>query len=166
MRTPVFELHIRPMFRATDREHMVFAFDLWDYDAVVAHADEILARLESDMPPAATGGLWPPEWIELFRRWKDGARKRLTLGTATCTLDRTATAVTVTATGTFPAAGFTGWLQLDGETDTTKTYALFFEPPDSPVTGTPGTFTARERYRATDTRSVFIRDATGVRPLP
>ncbi|GGW55754.1 hypothetical protein GCM10010503_36060 [Streptomyces lucensis JCM 4490] len=165
MRTPVFELHIQPMFRATDRVHMSSFFDLWDYDAVVAQADDILIRLEDGMPPVTHGGPWPEEWIELFRRWKDGARKRLELGTATYTLDQTSVAVTITATGTFPAAGCAGWLQLDNETDTAKTYVLYVEQPDAPVAGTPAAFTLKERYRAADTRSVFVRDATGVQQL-
>ncbi|MFC8918572.1 hypothetical protein ACGF5F_05175 [Streptomyces sp. NPDC047821] len=165
MRTPVFELHIRPMFRATDRDHMRFAVDLWDYDAVVAQGGDILDRLEEDMPPVATGGPWPEEWIALFRRWHEGARKRLELGTATYDLTRTATRVEVSATGTFPAAGYEGWLQLDSETDTAKTYVLYFEPPDTPQAGTPSPFTAEETYRATDTRTVFVRDATGVQQL-
>ncbi|WP_370417521.1 hypothetical protein AB8O64_01960 [Streptomyces sp. QH1-20] len=165
MRTPVFELHIQPMFRATDREHMAFAFDLWDYDAVVSQADDILARLENDMPPVAGGGPWPDEWVELFRRWKDGDRKRLEPGTADYAFTRTATAVTVTATGTFPAAGYEGWLQLAEVSDTAKTYVLCFEAPDTPVTGTAEAFTLRERYRPADTRSVFVRDATGVQQL-
>lgn len=137
MRTPVFELHIRPMFRATDKAHMDFAVDLWDYDEVVANADAILARLQSDMPPEATGGLWPEEWITLFRRWKDGARKRLDLGTATFAFQQGTAKTTITATGTFPAAGVVGWLQLESETTTSKTYVLYFEVPDALASGTP-----------------------------
>ncbi|MFF2776079.1 hypothetical protein ACFVU3_14330 [Streptomyces sp. NPDC058052] len=162
MRTPVFELHIQPMFRAIDRDHMSFTMDLWDYDDVVTHADDIMERLEQDMPPLVSGGLWPEEWIALFKRWKEGARKRLELGTATYELTRTATRVEVSATGTFPAAGYKGWLQLENSTDTSKTYVLFFEAPDTPGAGTPTTFAVEERYRATDTRTVFVRDATGV----
>ncbi|MDX3800646.1 hypothetical protein [Streptomyces sp. AK04-3B] len=165
MRTPVFELHIRPMFSATDRDHMRASFDLWDYNDVVGQADDILTRLEDGMPPVTHGGPWPEEWIELFRRWKDGARKRLELGTATYTFNQTATNVTITGTGTLPLAGSRGWLQLDSETDTAKTYVLYVEQPDAPVTGTPAAFTVKERYRATDTRSVFVRDATGVEQL-
>ncbi len=153
------------MFRATDRDHMAFAVDLWDYDSVVAHADDILARLEGDMPPVSTGGPWPPEWITLFRRWNDGARKRLELGTATYGFNATATTATVTATGTFPAAGYEGWLQLEQETDAAKTYVLHFEEPDSPQPGASETFTVKERYRAADTRSVFVRDAGGLQQL-
>ncbi|MEU7011508.1 hypothetical protein [Streptomyces sp. NPDC046332] len=165
MRTPVFELHIRPMFRATDRAHMSYTMDLWDYDDVVARADDILERLEADMPPVVSGGPWPEEWIALFKRWKEGARKRLELGTATYARSQTATRVEITADGTFPAAGYEGWLQLESETSTSKTYVLYFEAPDTPVAGTPAPFTIEEAYRATDTRTVFIRDSTGVQEL-
>ncbi|MFI9615886.1 hypothetical protein ACIHCM_30115 [Streptomyces sp. NPDC052023] len=163
MRTPVYELHIRPMFRATDRAHMAAAMNLWTYEDVVAHADEILDRLEAaNMPPASSGGPWPQEWIDLFRRWKDSGLKRLQLGTAQFTVARSDSEVTVRATGTFPAAGFTGWLQLESETDTAKTYVLYFEPPDAPAAGTAGDFEFTERYAPSDTRAVFVHDSTGV----
>jgi hypothetical protein len=164
MRIPVYELHIRPMFRATDREHMSFAVDLWDYDCVVAHADEILSRLGTDMP-LDSGGPWPEEWIALFRRWTESGHKRLELGTAQFAFHQTATTVTITATGAFPAAGYEGWLQLETETETAKTYVLYFEPPDAPDAGPAGSFTLKERYRATDGRSVSVRDSTGVQQL-
>ena len=77
MRTPFFEIHIRPMFRLTDRDHMSFAFDLHDYDAVAQNADDILQRLESDMPPRVASGPWPEEWIALYKRWIDTGKKRL-----------------------------------------------------------------------------------------
>jgi hypothetical protein len=163
VRTPVFELHIRPLFRATDREHMmlVSGFDLWDYDAVVENADDILAHLEADMPPVTTGGLWPEEAIELFRRWTTTGRKRLELGAAQYTRTAAAGSVTLTATGTFPAAGYRGWLQIESETDASKTYVLYFEPPDAPVAGSGTAFTLRDRYAA-DNRSLFVHDSTGV----
>ena len=50
MRTPVFQLHILPMFRATDREHMRSekGLDLWDYDQVRVQADFILDCLKGE----------------------------------------------------------------------------------------------------------------------
>jgi hypothetical protein len=153
------------MFRATDRKHMDFSVDLWDYDAVVADAERILARLNVDMPPVNAGGPWPDEWIALFRRWNESGHKHLDLGTAQFGFNRTATAVTITATGTFPAAGYEGWLQLETESDKAKTYVLYFEAPDNLATGTAETFNLRERYRADDTRQVFVRDSTGVQQL-
>ncbi|MBP0451165.1 MULTISPECIES: hypothetical protein [unclassified Kitasatospora] len=166
MRTPVFELHIQPMFRAIDREHMTFAVDLWDYDSVVANADEILSRVDGGgMPPDGSGGPWPEEWVAVFRRWNESGHKRLQLGTATFAFSHSGTTNNVTATGTFPAAGFTGWLQLENETDSAKTYVLYYEAPDAPVPGVPAAFTLKERYRDTDARSVFVRDNTGVQQL-
>ncbi|MFJ3791598.1 hypothetical protein [Kitasatospora sp. NPDC090091] len=166
MRTPVYELHIRPMFRATDREHMAFSLDLWDFDSVVANADLVLERIDGGgMPPDDHAGPWPDEWVALFRRWHETGHKRLQVGTAAFTLARTASAVTITATGTFPAAGFEGWLQLESETDTARTYVLYYEAPDSPAAGTPESFTRKERYDATDTRTVFVRDSAGVHEL-
>ncbi|MFJ6633956.1 hypothetical protein ACIQMR_21600 [Streptomyces sp. NPDC091376] len=163
MRTPVYELHIRPMFRATDRDHMSVAMNLWTYEDVVAHADEILDRLTAEsMPPASLGGPWPQEWIDLFRRWKHSGLKRLELGTAQFTVTRSESAVTITATGTYPAAGFAGWLQLESETDTARTYVLYFEPPDAPAAGTAEDFELTERHKPADNRAVFIHDSKGI----
>lgn len=76
-RPPVFELHIRPMFRLLDREHMTTLvtppIDLWNLDAVWAERDDILMRLRGEgsqnMPGTQVGGPWPDEWIALFERW-------------------------------------------------------------------------------------------------
>src|SRR5262245_19190430 len=73
-RAPVFELHIRPMFRILDREHMakwVNSFDLWDLTAVWRQRNEILTRIRDtqDMPGARYGGPWPSEWVQIFERW-------------------------------------------------------------------------------------------------
>ena len=76
-RPPVFELHIRPMFRLLEREHMTTlltpGIDLWDLDAVWAKRNLILEHLRAEglqnMPGVAVGGPWPAEWISLFERW-------------------------------------------------------------------------------------------------
>lgn len=167
MRTPVYELHIRAMVRQIDREHMrqgppSFAMDLWNYDDVVAHADEILNRVAADMPPADWGGPWPAEWVALFQRWKDTGFKRLETGTGTFTRQAGATSVRLRATGMFPAAGYKGWLQLDQLTDTERHYTLVFEKPDAPNSGTPAAFTITEKFPAPDTKTIFVTDATGV----
>jgi hypothetical protein len=65
--TPGFAHDIRPLFREDDKEAMDFAFDLWDYQDVRTHADDILERLEDGTMPC--DGEWPQEQIELFRRW-------------------------------------------------------------------------------------------------
>jgi hypothetical protein len=89
-RNPIFELHIRPMFRLLDRQHMlrVGQRDLWDYNYVKRESAKILVKLKgpgeggSRMPTQKTGGEWPSEWISLFDRWIQGGFRRLSLGKA------------------------------------------------------------------------------------
>lgn len=62
-----FVRDIRPLFRTSDRDSMAFAFDLWDYDDVCAHAEIILQRLAEGTMPC--DGEWSDEQIARFRRW-------------------------------------------------------------------------------------------------
>ena len=165
MRTPIFELHILPMIRATDREHMRFAFDLWDYDQLVQNAEAVADRAAVDMPPVHSGGPWPEEWIQLFRRWMTSGFKRLELGSAQYTWSQTSTIGTIQATGTYPAMGYKGWLQLESQTDTEKIYVLYFEAPDIFSDGIPSDFTIRERFSGVNNHAVFIRDRAGIHQL-
>jgi hypothetical protein len=64
---PSFARDIRPLFRESDRESMDFAFDLWDYHDVSAHAEDILERLTDGTMPC--DGEWPEEQVARFRRW-------------------------------------------------------------------------------------------------
>jgi hypothetical protein len=64
---PSFQAHIKPLFRATDRQAMRFAFDLWSHQDVSQQADAILARLTAGTMPC--DGAWPPERIAVFQRW-------------------------------------------------------------------------------------------------
>jgi hypothetical protein len=64
---PSFARDIRPLFRTDDRDSMTFAFDLWDYNDIRAHAESILQRLEDGTMPC--DGEWPDEQITRFRRW-------------------------------------------------------------------------------------------------
>ncbi|MBO0703041.1 MAG: hypothetical protein J2P38_08925 [Candidatus Dormibacteraeota bacterium] len=67
---PSFEQDIKPLFREYDRENMTYSFDLWSYEDVKEHADDILDRLEEgDMPCDAP---WPDAQIDTFRAWIDG----------------------------------------------------------------------------------------------
>jgi hypothetical protein len=62
-----YDKHIKPLFRARDRQSMTFAFDLWSYDDVRSHAGAILARLRNGTMPC--DGAWPAEKIDVFARW-------------------------------------------------------------------------------------------------
>jgi hypothetical protein len=71
-----FKLHIRPLFRDLDVEHMAglgpFSIDLTQHAVVKAKAKKILTRLKNEqdpMPPVSDDGPWPDEWIALFERW-------------------------------------------------------------------------------------------------
>src|SRR5260370_41648528 len=62
-----FAKHIKPLFRAMDRQSMSFAFDLWLYRDVAMHAQAILARIQRGTMPC--DGAWPREWVDVFERW-------------------------------------------------------------------------------------------------
>jgi len=64
-----FAAHIKPLFRARDRQSMSFAFDLWSYDDVRTRAAAVLSRLEDGSMPC--DGAWPAAKIEVFQRWID-----------------------------------------------------------------------------------------------
>lgn len=73
--TPSFATDIKPLFRPQDVTVMraVSGFDLHVYDDVVAHADKILERLETNNPVQSMpcDGRWPQTDIDLFRAWID-----------------------------------------------------------------------------------------------
>jgi hypothetical protein len=62
-----FARDILPLFRESDRDAMVFAFDLWDYNDVCTNAQDILERLADGSMPCDGG--WPEEQITQFQRW-------------------------------------------------------------------------------------------------
>jgi hypothetical protein len=64
-----FARDIQPLFRESDRDSMLFAFDLWDYNDVFSHAQDILERLEEGSMPC--DGEWPEEKITTFQHWID-----------------------------------------------------------------------------------------------
>jgi hypothetical protein len=69
-----FEEHVKTMFRPRDRESMQFAFDLWSYEDVAAHADEILARVRAGTMPC--DGAWPKEQVDALQSWIDAGKPR------------------------------------------------------------------------------------------
>jgi truncated hemoglobin YjbI len=69
-----FAAHIKPLFRLRDQRSMQFAFDLWSYDDVNAHADAILERLRAGTMPC--DGAWPDTRIDVFQRWTDSGKPR------------------------------------------------------------------------------------------
>jgi len=124
--TPVFELHIRPLIRSLDREHMDFAFNLWHYPDG-AGADPIgrytliLNRLKSAapdvvMPPPNAGGPWPQEWVDLFERWLAAGAPRLSLAqvdpaSASAKRQPGTSLVDLKINVTLPNSGYVAWME-------------------------------------------------------
>jgi hypothetical protein len=64
-----FERDIKPLFRAKDRDSMLQAFDLFDYEDVVEHADAIIGALRSGQMPC--DGAWADSEIDKLQQWID-----------------------------------------------------------------------------------------------
>lgn len=67
---PGFAADIAPLFRPGDRDAMLDSFDLAAVADVRANAQDILDAVDTHFMPC--DGPWPPERVELFRRWVDG----------------------------------------------------------------------------------------------
>jgi hypothetical protein len=67
-----FERDIRPLFRAKDRDSMLAAFDLFDYEDVVEHADAIVGALRSGQMPC--DGAWPAVQVDKIQQWVDAGK--------------------------------------------------------------------------------------------
>ncbi len=67
-----FDKDIKPLMTDTDRDHMLFMFDLWSYKDVKDNADDIYDAVSSGrMPPPGTGARWPKDKVDLFKQWMD-----------------------------------------------------------------------------------------------
>jgi hypothetical protein len=64
-----FERDIKPLFRTKDRDAMLAAFDLFDYDDVVERADDIVESLRSGQMPC--DGAWPAAQVDKLQQWID-----------------------------------------------------------------------------------------------
>ena len=67
-----FARDIRPLFRDKDRDSMLQAFDLFDYEDVVEYADAILGSLRSGKMPC--DGAWPDVQLDKLQQWIDAGK--------------------------------------------------------------------------------------------
>ena len=67
-----YEADVKPLFWESDRDAMVYAFDLWSYDDVSENAEVILAKFPSRSMPC--DGPWPGAQVDLFAGWIDGGK--------------------------------------------------------------------------------------------
>jgi hypothetical protein len=171
-----FELHIRPLMRIIDRDHMMSigsrSINLFDYQQVRDHAQKILDRVQGnppgtgDMPPSSSGGAWPAEWIALFERWMTEGFLKLELAEATYTTSRRGTTVTLIAEGEFPSAEDNGWFERLNENESPREYILYREPA---INGAPPPqpFQIKEKFSPPGSpTSVIVFDANGRHEVP
>jgi hypothetical protein len=62
-----FETDIKPLFRESDQRSMQPWFDLWSYDDVLDHAQDILERVEDGEMPCDEP--WEEEKVQALRTW-------------------------------------------------------------------------------------------------
>lgn len=174
-RTPIFEMHILPMFRPLDRRHMRRVnpnLDLWDYDSVKANATQITARAGGDnpsMPTGDVGGIWPSEWRALFARWVAGGFRRLSLGQGqNYKLTKSGNDFVLTcdvAVPNAPDGDSTAWFDIVDPGPATATYRLYVFPGEAvPPASDTISISAQERVdAAAAANGVTVMDASGSR---
>jgi hypothetical protein len=64
-----FERDIKPLFRTKDRYSMLQAFDLFEYQDVVEHANAIVGSLRSGKMPC--DGAWADSQVDKVQQWID-----------------------------------------------------------------------------------------------
>ncbi len=141
-----YELHIAPLFRRIDRDHMAFAFDISDpatfyeadgqpkIDLIRGLYDHMTGATTPLMPPVHAGGPWPREWLDLFARWINEGCLRLELGTAQYRASRTsATQVRLAARVELPSSDHETWFERVDSSEAPYAYCLVVEPPVSDV---------------------------------
>ena len=67
-----FEQDIKPLFRTKDRDSMLTAFDLFDYEDVVENADAIVGALRSGQMPC--DGAWGAAQVGKLQQWIDAGK--------------------------------------------------------------------------------------------
>jgi hypothetical protein len=161
-RTPMYELHIKPLFRLIDREHMALFFDLYDYDVVKQHANVILQRLRTSMPPASSGGPWPAELVTMFARWVTAGCPRLLVGQGSnYQLTKSGTSYHLEGTAEVPNDSAQAWLDIVDVTPANRTYKLYVDP-GAGGQGAPASRIVFEDFEEASTLSaVQVIDAAG-----
>jgi hypothetical protein len=160
-RTPIYELHIQPLFRLIDREHMKLFFDLWDYDSLKQNAPRVLARLSNGMPPESVGGPWPPELIAMFQRWATAGCPRLTVGVGSqFQFTKSGSSYHVECAVQIPNDTTQCWLEIVDVDPAHRSYRLYVQPNAAPAV--PTSATASDDFDdAANISAVTISDAAG-----
>jgi hypothetical protein len=121
------------MFRAIDRDHMLWRADLWDYASVKAAADDIRVVLRRDppgfMPTPEFGGPWPEQWIQVFEAWIAAGHPRLPLAKGTYDVVRLGNRTLQLAVSIPLANGAdNAWIDREQAPDSTRAYIVLRRP--------------------------------------
>ncbi len=171
-RRTCFEIHIRPMMRLIDHDHMLFRapegqrMDLFSYDEVKQHASAILERLRYNMPTVPYGGPWPAEWIQLFERWMVENYPRLEPyhGTYDVRKDKQGMVV-LTGNADTVLADDRIWFERFSTSESPREYFLYREP-GNPKQPNVSTVKIVERFPAVPgVTTVTVIDSTGKQDL-
>ena len=169
---PYFELHIRPMFRLIDRDHMTgHQMDLWDYASVKHHANDIARMLRRTppgyMPTREFGGPWPEGWIAVFEEWVALGCPKLSTATGTYTLIRIAPdQLMLTIAVPLKDGADTAWVEREITPPTYAEYTLFYRPAPTGETADPFETQMVEVIFGSQVADVFMNDADGRHTLP
>jgi len=173
-RVPVFELHIRSLFRLLDREHMLGQFDLWDLQSVWTNRVQIMDAVSgSRMPPLPKGGPWPMEFVQLFQRWlttgtdtQPGHHLILAAPQGSYSVGVTGGNVSVSVKVGAPTHGCRAWFDMQATTETERTYTLYLEPayPDAPAA--PQVLPVIESFPKNGITKVIVNDGNGRQEFP
>lgn len=170
-RRPIWELHILPMFRIIDRDHMLYhvrstqRVDLFDYEQVKAKATAIAERVrDGNMPPTGDGGPWPKDWADVFDAWVQARCPRLQLLRGTYSARRSPPFIVLVADVEIPAGISNAWLERYSSSEKPREYTVVGEPfPDAPA-GPP--VTTRARFPDTPDAQIVVIDADGRHDIP
>jgi hypothetical protein len=169
-RRPIFELHIRPMFRMLDHVHMSRLaankrIDFADYQQVRDKSVKIISLLNdsSPMPTRGTGGPWPQEWIDLFVRWTQTGFGRLAKPTGLnfkLVLDAP-DRYTLSCDVNRPDSSATAWFDVQQAQPDAQIYEVVMEQVDGTAPA-PGTVPIEEHIRGPLTvAEIVVIDAAG-----
>ena len=168
---PYFELHIRPMFRRLDRDHMYWELDLWNYNHVSTHAKHIakfLRRpLQQAMPTKATGGPWPEGWILVFEQWVDAGCPRLSMTSGKYSAQRIRSGEIILSIDVQLVNGAEdAWLDREDSAGGVAVYTLYLRPAPGNKTNSPRSIKVEEIITDTRVRQLIIVDAAGCQVVP
>lgn len=168
---PYFELHIRPMFRRLDRDHMLGSLDLWNYEQVSAKAQQVAAFLRrpppQTMPTVRTGGPWPEGWIAVFEEWLVRGCPRLLRASGTYAAHRLGNRWSMLSVQVeLGDRNDRVWVEREESPADVAAYTLYLRPAPAGSTAPEGRIELTELIMDANVTTVWLTDADGLHEIP